>query len=620
MTNALDPGPDAAARPAGGNAPQGAGRPRLGGRGAVAGEGGAPPDGRPVLAVRSLTVQVATPAGAATVVDGLSFDLVRGETLCLAGESGSGKSMTALAIMGLLPRPMARVAGGSIRLGDRELTGLPEAAYRDVRAARIAMIFQEPMTSLNPVLRIGTQLAEVLLAHGACPRREVRARAARLLADVRLTEPERRLRQYPHELSGGMRQRVMIAMALACEPEVLIADEPTTALDVTVQAEILDLIRTLSAERGTAVLLITHDMGVVAEMAQRVIVLRHGRVVEAADVEPLFAAPRSPYARELLAAVPRLGQAPPRPDGAESEAALEARDLEVTFDLRGGLLGRPVGRVRAVDGASFSVPAGRTLALVGESGSGKSSIGRALVGLVPWRGSIRVGGRETRGLGPAAMRAVRRDIQMVFQDPGASLDARMTVRAQVAEPMVVHRVARGSELADRTEWLFRRVGLSPDQMERHPHEFSGGQRQRICIARALALDPKVIVADECTSALDVGVQAQVLDLLQELQDERGVAYLFVSHDMAVVDRMADAVAVMRLGRIVERGPRDAVLRAPAHPYTRRLLAAVPVPDPTRPRPSRRLEEPDEVATPPAPEAAPPRPPLREVAAGHWSAV
>ena len=601
-------GPDGAARPSSHRA----GRPRLGGRGAGRPETDGPPEGRPVLCVRDLCVQVATPEGAATVVDGLSFEVARGETLCLAGESGSGKSMTALAIMGLLPQPMARIAGGSIRLGDTELAGLSEAAYRDVRAARIAMIFQEPMTSLNPVLRIGAQLTEVLLAHRACPRREARARAARLLADVRLTEPKRRLAQYPHELSGGMRQRVMIAMALACEPELLIADEPTTALDVTVQAEILDLVRTLSAERGTAALLITHDMGVVAEMADRVVVLRGGRVVEAASVAALFAAPRTTYARELLAAVPRLGQAPTRARRDAPEAVLEVGGLHVTFGARGGLLGRATRGVRAVEDASFSIPSGQTLALVGESGSGKSTIGRALVGLVPWHGSIRVAGRQTRGLGAAAMRAVRRDIQMVFQDPGASLDARMTVGAQVAEPLVVHAAARGSELADRTEWLFRRVGLSPDQMNRHPHEFSGGQRQRVCLARALALDPKVIVADECTSALDVGVQAQVLDLLQELQDERGVAYLFISHDMAVVDRMADAVAVMRLGRIVELGPRDAVLRAPAHPYTERLLAAVPVPDPTRARPPR----------PPADalsEAPPPALPLREVAAGHWSA-
>ena len=585
--------------------------PRSGDRGGVGAKAGATRDAAPVLRVRDLTVQVATPSGAETVVDGLSFELARGETLCLAGESGSGKSMTALAIMGLLPRPMARLARGSIRLGDHELAGLGEAAWREVRARRVAMIFQEPMTSLNPVLRIGTQLREVLLAHGACARSQARARALALLRDVRLSDPERRLAQYPHELSGGMRQRVMIAMALACEPEVLIADEPTTALDVTVQAEILDLIRALSAEHGTAVLLITHDMGVVAEMADRVIVLRRGRVEEAAPVRALFAAPRSPYARELLAAVPRLGEAPPRGRAPEGGPVLQVEDLGVSFDLRGGLLGRRTGQVRAVEGASFEIARGRTMALVGESGSGKSSIGRALVGLVPWSGSVRVAGRPTRGLSAAAMRAVRRDIQMVFQDPGASLDARMTLRRQVGEPLVVHGLASGSELEGRVEWLFRRVGLPADHMGRYPHELSGGQRQRVCIARALALNPKVIVADEPTSALDVSVQARVLDLLREIQDEGGVAFLFISHDMAVVDAVADAVAVMRQGRIVERGPRERVLRAPAHPYTRRLLSAVPVPDPSR---ARRPRE-------PAPDDEPSRhPALREIAADHWCAV
>ena len=600
------PIPDAAARSAG-ESPE----CRPGGRDGAGGEADAPRDGAPALSVRDLTVQVATPSGAETVVDGLSFDLARGETLCLAGESGSGKSMTALAIMGLLPRPMARLARGSIRLDGRELAGLGEAGYRAVRARRVAMIFQEPMTSLNPVLRIGTQLREVLLEHGACSRSQARGRALALLRDVRLSEPERRLAQYPHELSGGMRQRVMIAMALACRPDVLIADEPTTALDVTVQAEILDLIRALSAEHGTAVLLITHDMGVVAEMADRVIVLRRGRVEEAAPVGALFAAPRSPYARELLAAVPRLGEAPARDRGPEGGPVLEVEHLGVTFDLRGGLLGRRTGRVRAVEGASFAIPRGRTMALVGESGSGKSSIGRALVGLVPWSGAVRVAGRPTRGLSAAAMRPVRRDIQMVFQDPGASLDARMTLRAQVAEPLVVHGLASGSDLEGRVEWLFRRVGLPADHMGRYPHELSGGQRQRVCIARALALRPKVIVADEPTSALDVSVQARVLDLLREIQDEAGVAYLFISHDMAVVDAVADSVAVMRRGRIVERGPRERVLRAPAHPYTRRLLSAVPVPDPSRVR--RREPAPDE-------EEAPWDHALREVAADHWCAV
>ncbi|WP_238547627.1 ABC transporter ATP-binding protein [Meridianimarinicoccus roseus] len=550
----------------------------------------------PVLSVRDLTVQVATPDGAKTVLAGLSFDLMPGETLCLAGESGSGKSMTALAIMGLLPKPMARITDGSVRLGETELTRLSDAGYRKVRTARIAMIFQEPMTSLNPLMTVQAQIIETLLEHGACSRAEAPVRALELLTAVRLTEPQRRLRQYPHELSGGMRQRVVIAIALACAPDIIIADEPTTALDVTVQAEILDLLRVLQRERGTAILMITHDMGVVAEMADRVVVLRHGRAVEAAAVGALFAAPKSDYARELLAAVPRLGDAPLRPARASEPPVLEVRDLCVRFDVKGGLLNRTIARVHAVEGVSFDIQPGETLALVGESGCGKSTIGKALLGLVPWTGSVRVLGRETRGLGPTGLKTVRRQLQMVFQDPGASLDARMTVGEQVGEPLDVHGLESGSARTDRIAWLFRRVGLSPDMMGRYPHEFSGGQRQRICIARALAVSPRIIVADESVSALDVSVQAQVLDLLQELQDEDGLSYLFISHDMAVIDQVADRVMVMRLGQVVEEGTRDAVLRSPAHPYTRRLLSAVPVPDPSRARPVR-LQDADDPQSP-----------------------
>ena len=550
----------------------------------------------PILSVRDLSVQVATPEGAKTVLDALSFDLFAGETLCLAGESGSGKSMTALALMGLLPKPMARISAGSVRLGDMELTTLSDRAYRRLRSARIAMIFQEPMTSLNPLMTVARQLGEVLLEHGVCTRGQVRERALALLRDVQLTEPERRLDQYPHELSGGMRQRVMIAIALACEPDVLIADEPTTALDVTVQAEILDLMRRLQRDHGTTVMLITHDMGVVAEMADRVIVMREGRAVEAAPVRELFAAPRTAYARELLDAVPRLGAAPARPKREAGEPVLEVEDLSVHFDMTGGVMNRPVARLHAVEGVSFDIRAGETLALVGESGCGKSTIGKALLGLVPWTGSIRVAGRQTAGLSRRAMKPVRRDIQMVFQDPGASLDRRMAVGDQVAEPLVIHGLASGSALTDRVAYLFRRVGLSPDMMARFPHEFSGGQRQRVCIARALALRPKVIVADESVSALDVSVQAQVLDLLAEIQEDDGLSFLFISHDMAVIDRVADRVMVMRLGQVVEEGTRDAVLRDAQHPYTRRLLAAVPVADPTRSRPQMPAVE-GEVGSP-----------------------
>ncbi|MEX5580162.1 ABC transporter ATP-binding protein [Pseudophaeobacter sp. A-200-2] len=572
-----------------------------------------------VLTVRDLSVQVATPSGAKTVLDGLSFDLKRGETLCLAGESGSGKSMTALAIMGLLPEPMCRIAGGSVKLGDLELTTLGPRGYRDIRSVRVAMIFQEPMTSLNPLMTVQDQLAEVLLEHGACSRGEAPARALKFLQDVQLTEPERRLKQYPHELSGGMRQRVMIAMALACDPEVLIADEPTTALDVTVQAEILDLIRALQKDHGTAVLMITHDMGVVAEMADRVVILRHGQEVESAPVRDLFAAPQSDYARELLAAVPRLGTAPPRPEVEKGAPVLEVSDLSVRFDMRGGILNRVQARVHAVEQVSFTVRAGETLALVGESGCGKSTIGKALLGLVPWQGSISVLGQQTYGMGPGALKPVRRDIQMVFQDPGASLDARMTVGEQVAEPLVIHGLSSGSEMSDRTAELFRRVGLSPDMMQRYPHEFSGGQRQRINIARALSLSPKILVADESVSALDVSVQAQILELLQSLQDEDGLAFLFISHDMAVIEQVADRVMVMRLGQVVEEGARDAVLHSPRHPYTRRLLSAVPVPDPTRPLPERQAG--DASGTPVLPVGqSPEKLILRDLGAGHRAAV
>lgn len=571
---------------------------------------------RPVLSVRDLEVQVATSEGASTVIHDLSFELFAGETLCLAGESGSGKSMTALAIMGLLPKPMARISGGSIMLDDLELTRLSEHGYRDVRSVRIAMIFQEPMTSLNPLMTVQQQLVEVLLEHRTCNRAEAPGRALALLRDVRITEPERRLKQYPHELSGGMRQRVMIAIALACEPEILIADEPTTALDVTVQAEILDLIRLLQQEHGTSVIMITHDMGVVAEMADRVIVLKDGHEVEAAPVRDLFSAPRSNYARQLLAAVPRLGHAPPRPQKVSDGKVVEVANLTVRFDITGGIFNRPVARVHAVEAVSFDIRKGETVALVGESGCGKSTIGKALLGLVPWAGEITISQRPTRGLSAKQMKIVRRDIQMVFQDPGASLDSRMTVRHQVAEPMVVHGLAHGSELDDRVEYLFRRVGLSPDMMDRYPHQFSGGQRQRVCIARALSLSPRIIVADESVSALDVSVQAQVLELLQELQVEDDLSYLFISHDMAVIEQMADRVIVMRLGQVVEEGGRDAVLHDARHPYTKRLLSAVPMPDPARRRPPR-AEVVSDLGSPIRRIGdAPPRLDMAEVGPGH----
>jgi peptide/nickel transport system ATP-binding protein len=418
------------------------------------------------------------------------------------------------------------------------------------------------------------------------------AEARRLLDLVQIPEAARRLRQYPFELSGGMRQRVMIAIALAQKPDLLIADEPTTALDVTVQAQILSLLRHLQQEMGSALILITHDMGVVAEMADRVLVMRAGREVEHGTVRNLFAAPQDPYTRKLLQSVPVLGSRkgealPKRATGvanaAQSPPIIEVADLTVRFDIRAGLLGRRQARVHAVEGVSLVLKRGETLALVGESGCGKSTTGKAILNLVPWTGSVRVAGRSTAGLSRDAMKPILRDVQMVFQDPYASLDPRMRVGELVAEPLVIHGLASGSELSDRVSWLFDRVGLPRDAMRRYPHEFSGGQRQRICIARALALGPKAIIADECVSALDVSIQAQVLDLLQDIQNDTGISYLFITHDMAVVEEISHRIAVMYMGRVVETGTRAQVLENPLHDYTKRLLSAVPIPDPQRTR-------------------------------------
>jgi peptide/nickel transport system ATP-binding protein len=549
----------------------------------------APDLNQPLLSVRELVTSVATPAGARVVVDRISFDLDRGETLCIAGESGSGKSMTALSLMRLLPEPMARISSGQAFFKGRDLFGLGEAEMRLVRGNDIGMIFQEPMTSLNPVLSIGRQLTEAVTAHRSIGASAALAEAKRLLDLVQIPEATRRLNQYPFELSGGMRQRVMIAIALAQKPDILIADEPTTALDVTVQAQILSLLRHLQAETGSALILITHDMGVVAEMADRVLVMRDGREVEHAPVGALFTQPRADYTRNLLEAVPVLGAMtgkgmPMRAKGGDPNSApniIEVSDLTVRFDIKGGLLQRAVKRVHAVEGVSLTLKRGETLSLVGESGCGKSTTGKAILNLVPWSGDIRVSGQHTGGLRHQTMKPVLRDVQMVFQDPYASLDPRMRVGDLVAEPLLIHGIAKGQELEDRVAYLFKRVGLPRDFMRRYPHEFSGGQRQRICIARALSLSPKAIIADECVSALDVSIQAQVLDLLQDIQNETGIAYLFISHDMAVVEQISHRVAVMYMGRIVETGKRAQVFENPQHAYTRRLMDAVPIPDPVR---------------------------------------
>ncbi|MBW9052787.1 ABC transporter ATP-binding protein [Rhizobium mesosinicum] len=543
----------------------------------------------PVLSVRDLSVDARTPEGRKPVLRDINFDLAGGETLCLAGESGSGKSVTSLSIMGLLPKASLQVASGSILLGERDLLKLSDRAMRSVRGGDIAMVFQEPMTSLNPVMSIGAQLMEAIREHQASENAE--AIALRMLDAVQATDPTRRLKQYPHELSGGMRQRVMIAMALSCRPKVLIADEPTTALDVTVQAQILKLMRELKSEFGTSIILITHDMGVVAEMADRVIIMQNGSIVEEDNAVAIFRAPRQTYTQQLLSAVPRLGaftgtDGPPRITSRSVETlhpdrapVLNVRGLNVTYGGAESFIFKNKAPPAAVTDVSFDILPGETLGLVGESGSGKSTTGKAVLGLIPFTGDVVINGRNIAGLSHRKMRPIRRTAQMIFQDPYASLDPRMSVGAAIAEPLVIHGIAAKSERHDRIAELLRRVGLTPDAATRYPHEFSGGQRQRICIARALALKPKLIVADESVAALDVSVRARVLDLMLELQESMGLSYLFISHDMAVVERMSHKVAVMRGGRIVETGTRRQIFEHPTDDYTKALMAAVPVPDP-----------------------------------------
>jgi peptide/nickel transport system ATP-binding protein len=552
----------------------------------------------PVLCVEGLCVDARTPSGLKRVLDGVSFAIAPGETLALAGESGSGKSVTSLAVMRLLPRHSLKVAAGEIRLAGRDLLALSDREMRRVRGGDAAMIFQEPMTSLNPVMTVGAQLTEAIRVHQGASGRVAETTARAMLDAVHISDAPRRLGQYPHELSGGMRQRVMIAMALSCRPKVLIADEPTTALDVTVQAQILKLMRELKREFGAALVLITHDMGVVAEMADRVAIMRDGRIVETGTAIDVFERPKAEYTRALLAAVPRLGSragtdgpgrvtsVAPMPAGGPAERrasgpVLFVRDLSVTYGDGRGLLGGRGAAAPTVTGVSFEIRPSETLGLVGESGSGKSTTGKAVLGLVAFAGEVVIDGRAIAGLRPRRMRPVRRVAQMIFQDPYASLDPRMSVGAAIAEPLAIHGIGGRTERNDRVADLLARVGMPADAASRYPHEFSGGQRQRICIARALAVGPKLIVADESVAALDVSVRARVLELMLELQETMGLAYLFISHDMAVIERMCHHVAVMCAGRIVEAGTRRAVFEAPADPYTRALLAAVPLADPRR---------------------------------------
>ena len=542
--------------------------------------------GEPLLRVRDLTVSFEGEDATTRAVDGVSLDLAPGEILALVGESGCGKSVTALSLVGLLaPNASTR---GSVRYAGRELIGAPEDELRRLRGEQLAMIFQDPLSSLNPVLRVGDQIAEQIRAHRAVGRAEARERAVELLRRVELPEPERRVDAYPHELSGGMRQRATIAMALSCEPRILIADEPTTALDVTVQAQILDLIRELRAETGAGVLLITHDFGVVAQLADRVAVMDAGRIVEQGSAEEIFERPREERTRRLLAAVPRIDGPPrrrPRTAGDGDGPVLALEQLEVSFAIRGRRLPRRRGadRLRAVDGVSLTVEAGETVGLVGESGSGKSTLARAAVRLLePTGGTVSFAGRDITRAGRRALDPLRSELQIVFQDPYGSLNPRKRVRDIVGLPLRLHGVSR-REAATRVDGLLERVGLSPEHADRWPHEFSGGQRQRIGIARALALDPRLVVLDEPVSALDVTVQAQILDLLDTLQRDLGLAYLFISHDLGVIRQVADRVAVMRAGKLVELAPASEIYARPAHPYTAQLLSAVPLPDPRRRR-------------------------------------
>ena len=593
-----------------------------------------------VLAVDDLSVRFTSSERIVDAVRKLSFHVDRGETLAIVGESGSGKSVTSLALMRLVEHGGGKIVGGSALLRRRggqvlDVARATQAQMREVRGADVAMIFQEPMTSLNPVFTAGEQIAESIRVHQGMDRAGARAEALRMLELVRIPEAKNVLDRFPHQLSGGMRQRVMIAMALSCKPQLLIADEPTTALDVTIQAQILQLIRQLQDEM---------HMGVVAEVADRVLVMYRGDKVEEGASDQVFAAPQHAYTCALLSAVPKLGAMQGtdlprqfdllRPDGsmltgqslpvdtrpADAQPILRVKNLVTRFDLRSGLLNRVTRRVHAVEQVSFDLYPGETLALVGESGCGKSTTGRSLLRLVESQsGAIEFGGRNILDLPRSQVQALRRDIQFIFQDPFASLDPRLTVGFSIMEPLLVHKVGTREQAQARVDWLLEKVGLPREHGQRYPHEFSGGQRQRIAIARALALNPKVVVADESVSALDVSIQAQIVNLMLDLQRELGVAFLFISHDMAVVERISHRVAVMYLGRIVEIGPRRAIFENPQHSYTKKLMSAVPIADPARRHLKRVLLE-GEIPSPiRAVGDEPVVPPLQQVGPGHFVA-
>jgi len=549
-----------------------------------------------VLSVRDLSVDFAQRQGSFRAVDRVSFDLRAGRTLGIVGESGSGKSVTARALMQLVDPP-GRITGGSIRLGDIDIAQLPRRgeAIRAIRGADISMIFQEPMSSLSPVHTIGAQVMEVLELHLKLDRKAARARTIELLGQVEIPNPEQAIDRFAYEFSGGMRQRAMIAMALACNPRVLIADEPTTALDVTTQAEVLDLIRRIQRERGMAMILITHDMGVVAETVDDVAVMYRGQLVEAGPVDRIFHGAAHAYTQRLLAATLKLEQPAERPAPlAEAAPILSVRNLGKTYQLGVGAFGgKAKGTLRAVDDVSLELRAGETLGIVGESGSGKTTLGRLILRTVePTDGEVLYSPPgappvAVRGLDKAGLRSLYSEIRFIFQDPFASLNPRMTVRQIVGEPLLINRRGSSAAIDARVTELLELVGLDAAMMDRYPHAFSGGQRQRIGIARALALDPKVLIADEPTSALDVSIRSQILDLLIELRARLGLSFIFISHDIGVIRYFCDRVAVMRRGRVVEVGDAQTICTAPSHPYTQALISAVPYPDPRRPRMQQR---------------------------------
>ena len=618
------------------------------------------PSDRNVLEVQGLTVRFDTSERSVVAVKDLGFHVRAGEVLAIVGESGSGKSVTSLSVMRLIEHGGGTIASGKISFtrrngGKLDLAKAADSVMRTIRGGEISMIFQEPMTSLNPVFSVGTQVAEAVMLHQGLSHAEAEAEALRMLELVRIPEAKQILKRYPHQLSGGMRQRVMIAMALSCKPSLLIADEPTTALDVTIQAQILQLIRQLQEEMGMAVIFITHDMGVVAEVADRVLVMYHGEAVEEGTCEQIFHNPRHPYTQSLLAAVPRLGSmrgtdepAPfpllritdpeaeqlgtadmdetpvdmPEPAASAPSVSdgpvLSVDNLITRFDVETGFWGKVKRRVHAVEQVSFNLYPGETLGLVGESGCGKSTIGRSLIGLeTPRSGSIVFNGQELTQVSGSQLQKLRRNIQYVFQDPYAALDPRLTVGFSIMEPLLIHKVCSRQEAERRVGELLERVDLDPAMAVRYPHEFSGGQRQRVCIARALAMNPEIIIADESVSALDVSVRAQIINLLLALQKEFRIAFLFISHDMAVIERVCHRMAVMYLGQIVELGSRRDVFENPLHPYTKRLMSAVPIPDPSRRTMSHTLltgEIPSPVRSA---DYEPVVAPLKEVSPGHF---